>query len=305
MLDFVKFKALGFTMLEWKSLCANPEVNRDKRGRIFYHNLLLKYYPNVKELWVQNSLHKFYNKALNNDLGVALNHNDFSRTDLTLTVEEISQTLGRAAIDLKLFSRFEYGVNIDIGKESPMDFINTCISMGDTQNEFFSIAKQGGREFGKHTNFFGRKEKLYDKGRQMSQYIYEPFKLEENILRYEVVLFGKGKIKTTLGLNQDPTLEDTTKKAFYSEIGKDLISSFKRIKPVPVYDGKTRQEILEYLGHAHPVIVKYDKSILTQYRYNQHRKAGRLLIEQYRDDDDSTHNRISKQLKKKINALTD
>lgn len=303
MIDYVKFKASDFETQEWSSLIKKEEVTIAKNGQYFIHNLRIRYYKNVKEVWVENSLHKYHNLVINKE-EIGLNVNDFSRSDLVKTIDDISKVLGRDKKELKIFGRFEYGVNIDMGKKLPMEFINTCISVGDRQNEFFSIAKPGEKEFGKHTNFLNRKEKLYDKCKQIQQYSETPINFKNSILRYEVVLFGKGKVKSTLNLEVEPTLFDLTKKKLYLEMGNDIIHSFNRIKTVPIYEERTREEILDFMSYAHPLIVKYDKAFLNKYQFNRLRRAGKSKYSQYRVDKDSTHYKISRQIEEKVQVLT-
>ena len=43
-----------------------------------WQNLRVVYYPNINKLTITNSLHKFYNVELNQEVKLAINHNDFT-----------------------------------------------------------------------------------------------------------------------------------------------------------------------------------------------------------------------------------
>jgi hypothetical protein len=301
MLDFIKFKAIDYSKEEWKNLVSRPEVSQIKGSWYALNNLRLRYYPNQNELWCENSLHKYFNSALNQQLMLRVNHDDFLRIDLEKTVNDIARILRREPEKLFLFGRFEFGVNIHLDSTKPMQFINTCISMGRRHNEFHAIGKQNQSIFGKHAKFQSRSEKLYDKSHQM---ISQGYEVKENLLRYEIVLYGTRKIKSVLRLGKPPTLYDILKHETIQVLANELISSFSRINVVPIDECESNQLAINFLSHSHPLMVKFHKKILSRYRFNQIRKEGKYLMEKYKSDEDSLFFSLTNKINRKTELLT-
>ena len=202
MLDLINSKIVYFTIEEWKTLTLKfPDVKisgtEDRRLYFSWANLRIEYYPNSEELWIRNSLHKFYNAVVRPIPIGQCNHNDFTVSNLIETIEYICKVLNRKPEDFELFGRFEFGVNINVSPYRPIeDIVSSYISHGTTSiNRFHGHAKAKGKITGASAYAYEYRVKFYDKSKQAEIH-------PKGILRYEICNHRVGRLKKLLGISK-------------------------------------------------------------------------------------------------------
>ncbi len=302
MIDFQKSK-VRFTTEEWTKLSESLNEFRQSRNRfggisIEYYNLRLTYWPNMLELQIAGSMHKFYNAVLRQiPLGLH-NYDDFTSDKLLSTLDFLCEKLGKQPKDIEFFSRFEYGVNLKVASCTPQEFTDSYISLGTTRiNKFFPDNPHKGKPLGKLCYFTDYRVKFYDKSKQAELPI-------KGILRYEIVNNGIGRLKRLLGKDR-VTYSDFYKPATLKILGQDLIKKFDRIRKLPIsHDLVSEKELQRMIGFSEPKMREYYKSTLSIWKFNEMQKANSELMHDLTMNRNSPHFKLRVALIKTVEKLT-
>ncbi|SDE48247.1 hypothetical protein [Riemerella columbipharyngis] len=131
---------------------ATGETDGKMIGR--YRNMKIIQYPS-KQVYIEGSLHKFFNNA-------DFNGNDFNRDDLAVSLYEIERVLGLIPQRLKL-TNLEFGVNIVL-PFNPQKVLNNLLFYRD--KEFTKSITAGNFREVEQTQYF---IKVYDKWLQYNE----------------------------------------------------------------------------------------------------------------------------------------
>lgn len=303
MFDLINSKIVYFTMKEWKvfsSIFPDVIVYGKENRRLYFSwaNLRIEYYPNSEELWIKNSIHKFYNAVVRPIPIGQLNHDDFTVSNLSETVEYICKKLNRKPEDFELFGRFEYGMNINVSPYRPMeDIISSYISHGTTSiNPFYGHPKPKGKIIGSSSYSYEYRVKFYDKSKQAE---IQP----KNILRYEICNHRVGRLKKLLGKSK-VTLKDLMSQDTHRLLARDLIKTYDDIKKLPTeYDDVPLDTMLSLMSYSQPTLIKFDKRRMSSYKFNMHRSRGKQLMHKFSKSHDTVHSKVRELIVEKLNHL--
>lgn len=303
MVDLINAKLLNFQNSEWKnfhSFLPETKILKSKRGHhyLFWENLRFEFVPYLNELWIRNSLHKFYNAVVRPIKIGQENYNDFSYVNLCETIDFLGGIFDRKPEDFELFGKFEYGVNIDVAPYKPLDIINSYLSYATTRiNPFYVDQPYEGKPIGKSCYLTDYRIKFYDKSKQANI-------PQQGIFRYEICVGGVGRLKKLFNKNR-VTLLDLLDKCNLSKLTQSLMESYRKIKKLP-FDQDTipREIMLGLLAYSEPVMVKYDERRLTQWQFNQQRAEYKLLMDKYSNSPESIHTWVEYKLKDRLTQLT-
>lgn len=260
MFDNISFRINNFSANRFERLIYHhlnvDFLNRDlsfgrDRHHIKWKNLRLEYYPNQKELWIKNSIHKFYNAQIAN--WGEYNHDDFTYSRFAEVVNYFCKVLECNAIDLKLFGRFEYGLNINLNIR-PFDIISRFDSIVTTSsNQFYTVENQSGKPFERICHFTDYAVKFYDKSRQSQ--------IPGKILRFEI---ANNKISETRKLfgKENLSLEDLLDKNNWEKCFNKLIKTYVSVRKTPMAKDLTPEEYAQIKAYTDPLFIKDHKVIL-------------------------------------------
>jgi hypothetical protein len=301
MIDLLNFRT-EFSSKEWRSLCkgfSEGPIRTTSRGSYHFalQNLRIEYLPKSQDLFVRNSLHKFYNAAVSPiPIGVE-NYNDFNSIQLGKVINYLCVILRRKPSDLELFGRFEYGVNIDIKPHKPMEIMNSYLSLASTYaNSFFTEPSRKGKPIGRSCHLSEYHVKFYDKGKQAEI-------SKHGLLRYEIVNGGVGRLKRILG-KPTVTLEDLLDNTSLQKLSDDLLRVYDLIRKMPVMNSDIpRAEMQELLAFSEPVMMAYDKKKLSKWKRVKQQDTNKALMNKYESRPNSAHAIIRKRLLVKLHEL--
>lgn len=268
------------------------------RATVDLGNLRITYYPLSRKLTVKNSLHCAYNLFLNDLIQSPVNYNDFSRENFIEIVTLLETILQVSSTDMKLFGRFEAGININIAPLNPREFSNSFISIINGATNKFSWANNSrGKPIMRVCHFGDYYVKAYDKSIQAEL-------ATKGILRFELV--SKGLARTKKILNKDsPTLHDLTKANTWGKLEDWLINTYDKIIKLPVYEETLkREELLELYAYAEPAIRAFDRKKLSQHQLNEFRRDCKSKLAQMIQSPSSIHFGVRKRMVTKIRNLS-
>jgi hypothetical protein len=298
MIDNITMRISDFEAKEWELIMGRLErvtvrVNKTY-GRL--SNLQITYLPNSKELWIKNSLHKFYNAVVRDIPMGQMNHDDFDIEKIKLAAMYLAELTNRKTKDFELIGGFEYGLNIKVFPLCPMnDILEDYISYASTRiNLFYTHSAKKGKPKGRSCYLTDYRIKFYDKSKQA-------LLSEKGVFRYEICNYGIGALKRLFGLVK-VTLKELLSKKYLRILAKDLIKKYDMIKKLPMDKSKIpRTVLLELFAYATPHLNKYDKGKMSEWKYAKHRKMGKELMEQYTSKDG--HSKIREKIVKKLDYL--
>lgn len=292
MLDNITFQINNYSQEDFINLADKISCEIVPQSETIYtvdwHNLRIKYYPNVRVIKVTNSLHKFYNAEIAK-LG-EVNHNDFTLTNVIDTVKYLEQVFERKASEMILQGRLEYGVNVHTYNVKPFSIINRYQSLVTTAtNEFYAYDNPAGKPYGKYCPFTEYKVKFYDKGKQAGV----PTK---NILRYEIVHNNILKTRAILG-KQQITMQDLCELGNWQKLSVMLRSTYDKIRMLP-FPTDNVSEYTKILCYANPTVYKDNKEAL------KHIKSDlEFSHHQMKYASDSPHSQLRESIAQKLDYL--
>lgn len=269
---------------------------------VFFEGLRVEYYPNIQQLKMRNSLHKFYNRVLA-DIKLDGNHNDFRLIDFKILASIFSELyFERSVNDFKLSTRFETGVNIDCGGYKPMDIIQRYESyqVGNTIVNFETM-EPWGNSVGKPTV---RKAFLSDYQLKFYNKSKEANLSKSNLMRFECI-FGKvRKVRAVLGANEI-SLDTLCKWENWKLLGDNLVDTYSRIKKLPLINGEKMS--IQEINMIHAVCsknLKKDLSThLSKHYYTKYLKDCKDVYEKISMSEDNFHQIIHEKISDKVKFL--
>jgi hypothetical protein len=260
MFDNISFKLENFSRNQFENFVAdNIEsefINRGnsrigKRYFVNWGNLRIQYYPIQKELWIKNSIHKFYNSKIAN--WGEYNHDDYTYDKFVETVEFFCGVLNCYPKDLKLFSDFEFGLNVTL-KYSPFDIANRFESIVTTaSNPFYAVHNPYGKPVERKCYFTNYAVKFYDKSKQAQ--------ISGKILRYEIAFNKVSETRKLFG-TKNISLATLLDKSNWEKCLDKLISTYHLIRKIPLAENLTASEYVDVKSYTDSVFMKDHKIIL-------------------------------------------
>ncbi|MEI9954890.1 MAG: hypothetical protein WDM90_00910 [Ferruginibacter sp.] len=125
----------------------------------------------------------------------AVNYDNFTLFNCYTVVDFLSEfVFEKAAEDLKITGRFEFGLNIHTNTSNPFDLICKYESIITTHpNQFFTVPPYKGKAQQRNCHFSDWFVKGYNKGKQAGL-------LNVNLLRFEIVINELRKLRNILTL---------------------------------------------------------------------------------------------------------
>jgi hypothetical protein len=269
-----------------------------ERIKFKWASLFVQYFPNAKRMTIKNSIHKFYNNELGEE-GIGFeNYNDFDRWDLVQAVDYISSYIfERPLSDFKLFSKFEWGLNIDTEALSPFDIINrykSCIR--NASNEFHTMPPNTGKPLCRTCFFDDYGVKAYDKSTQACF-------TSGNILRYEIVHQGLTMLKRVLKI-PEVTLHDVVLPNVWDTLFGNMMDIYDQILKVPLGVNQVTVDDLRTIHQYCDVQLNSDlKKMLSNSEYQALRSNDKSIYQRFDSDDSNVHNLIRKKMTDKFALL--
>lgn len=302
MIDNVCVKIESFEHKEWSQFRnlieeANFTISPSGlREYLDWSNLRITYHPNEKELWIKNSLHKFFNNEVREISISDCNYNDFTFENLKNTLECLSYHFYRPLNDFQLFGKVEYGVNISVVPYSPMKIIDSYLSLSNTGNNlFYPMIPSQGRVYGKKSYFTEYSFKVYDKSKQAEIPI-------NGIMRLECQC-RVTRIKKKLKISQF-TFLDLTNEKYVEFIKNDFLNCYNNILKTPIEQTINREELMGMLMISSPQGIDFDKREMTTHHYRKNRQKYRTIMREYSDDPKSIHYWVKSKIDLKLGILT-
>jgi len=278
MIDNISVKVENFKEKEWinliHSLNIKSLVNKKNKQYVSWANLRLEYYPNSKEVWIKNSIHKFYNAIVREKSIGEVNHDDFGRKELIESIEYICLVFKRVESDFEVFGLFEYGVNINVNSYQPRDVYLSYLSyLSTSANYFYSLTPLKGKEIGVHCSLSQYRIKFYDKSIQSEL-------TQKGIFRFEICSYKIGRLKKILNKNK-VTFVELLSEETYLKLIYDLLDTYDRIVMSPIGIKVPREVLKELLFSNHKVGIDYDKINLSKWKRDRKRKEQKKSFKEY------------------------
>jgi len=122
-------------------------------------------------------------------------------------------------------------------------------------------------------------------------------------MRYEVANNSIKRSKKILG-RKKVTLLDLMQKETHIKFREDLLNTYDKIVKMPHHsDNILRNDMLEMLAYSHPAMIKYDQANLSPWKFKQHRKKGKQLMEKHARSSGSFHQKIRQKIVEKLDHL--
>lgn len=284
MYDNVSFRVNNYSIEDFEEFIdriGEPVSYGNDKYNCNWYNLRVVYYPNSQTLKVSNSLHKFYNAAVEG-LG-GFNHNDFTYSQLVKVISLLEKTINRSSVEMKLQGKFEYGLNIDTDKYEPFkDIIERYQSIVTTAtNPFYAYFNGSSKPYGKFCPFTDYKVKCYDKGKQLG--------IQDHILRIEIVHNNVLMTRSVLGM-RSPTMADLLVKENWYKLFEKLNKIYSHIRML-AYPNELTEEYGKILCYAHATVNKDYKKVFQKVLPEMKEAHDKM-----RDDPNSPHSLVSKSI---------
>jgi len=307
MFDNINLKINNFTTDEFWKFIDTAQIerpNESEKIKFDWHNLRIEYYPNAKTLNIKNSIHKFYNSIFNELIRAPVNYNNFTYSDLCFLTDYFSiAVFDRDPKDFTIFSKFEYGVNLDTGPINSIDVINRYLSYSSTTiNEFYAVPPYKGKSIGKTCYFSDFRIKMYDKVKESKSSSYL-LKFKYSILRYELVITEIRHLKKLL--NQGCiTLHDLNIQENWLKLFNHLVKLYKSIKKIPMIETEINNiDIYSIYAYCNKLLAEDIKRNKNKHTYDKLRANFKKIYDQYDSSAHNLHNVILCQLENKIYDL--
>ncbi|MFD1630232.1 hypothetical protein [Pseudopedobacter beijingensis] len=269
---------------------------------VFFENLRIGYYPNIQQLKIQNSLHRFFNRTCA-EIKTEGSYNDFKLIDFCVVCYMFSEFyFERSLEDFKLSTRFETGVNVDCGGYKPMEIMQRYNSYqaGTSIVDFQTIEPYGSR-IEKPTT---RKVFLSDYQLKSYDKAVESKLSGRNLLRYEIVYGQIRKIRSVLG-TQEINLGTLCKWENWKLLGDYLVETYSRIKKLPLITSS--KLTIEEINMIHAVSNKHlrkDLSTnLSRHYYSKYLNECKTVYNRISVLEDNYHEVMHKKIADKVKLL--
>lgn len=302
MIDSTNMSIKSFSAFDWKILCSKfpgIRVSKTSRGHpyFFWFNLRIEFVPYLEQIWVRNSLHKFFNAVVKDVPIGETNHDDFTFKKIIQTIDFLCWFFEREPDEFEFFGKFEFGLNVNVFPYEPIDIIDSYISLGNTRiNQFYVDNPYYGKVQGKSIYLSEYRVKVYDKSKQSENSV-------QGILRIEICSEGVGKIKKILYKKQ-VTLKDLMEKNTFVKLSENLLVTYDNIMKLPLHqDDLPREFVLEMLAYSHPYMIKYDQKRMKRNEYVKHRTKYKSLMLNHTESATSCHNMVRAKLLEKSKLI--
>ncbi|MCX6186044.1 MAG: hypothetical protein NTU43_03475 [Bacteroidetes bacterium] len=302
MLDYISMRLENIEIDEYKQVLEklNIPIYEDEYFMTsFWGNMRMKYYPEKKMLLMKNSIHKLYNYSIGRN--VPINWDDFNLYKALQMKEYIVFMFERPASDFKLFSRFEWGVNIET-EVAPSEIFsryygyNSKAVNSNFNNVSFNNGK--GKDIQRELALTEWRIKFYNKAKQS--------KLPRTkIMRYEIVFHEVRKLRKILN-EKDVSLETITIKENWLKLQNELIRVYDSVKKIPFLEDGSNLSIEDYLGiyfYCNATAYKDVKRMYGESKAKKMRLKYKNLYDQYDGQKDNIHNLVREKIVNKTNEL--
>lgn len=277
-----------FTHLLENYVCQEPK-NFGNKISVDWQNLRINYYPNTRIVNVRNSLHKFFNRE------IAQNHlensDEFTRPNLIRAISLLEEGFSRKAEEMKLFGRFEYGLNIWTGALNPYkDIISRYQSIvKNYANPFYDFYNPKRKPIAKFCPFAHYTVKCYSKSQEMGI-------KNANIMRFEI---ANQTIEETRRLfkKEDASVGDLKKHRIWINCLEKLLEIYNLIRVIPTgQDGEKLYS--QMLCYSNPLIREdFKKSI------NKNQNILKEVHDNYKNSKDNVHSVVKEALDEQYSKL--
>lgn len=269
--------------------------------KVKFENLNITFYPNSNKLNIANSLHKFFNRTYA-DVKFDGNYNDFCLSNFSSLMYLFSEFyFERDLKDFEVSTKFEAGVNVDVGGFKPMDIMERFESyqVCNSINSFETIDKWGG-SIGKAIM---RKVFLSDYQLKAYSKSAESNLSNMNLLRFEVVVGQIRKLRSILGVNEI-TLQTLDNYNSWKVLGDYVDSCYRNIKKIPL---NQRDLTIDELNKVYAYCNKNFKmdiaKHLSRHNYTKYMNECKDVFMKVSQQEDNYHNTLEEKISNKIKYL--
>lgn len=307
MIDYLVLVLHSLTMRDFQKFLDLIDVkmpNEAEQMVVYFENLRIEYYPNSQILKMKNSLHRFHNRVYA-DIKIDGNYNDFCFTDFYAICDLLSTLYFERDIkDFKVSTKFETGLNIDVGGYKPMDIMERYLSF-QSHNSIVEIKtmEPWGGAIGKPTTMKGFMSdyqiKCYNKS-------VESKLVGINLMRLEVVYGELRKLRSVLGLDShaEISLENLNQIESWKTLGGYIMSCYNNIKKIPLTDRDlTIDELNKIYAYCHKGLKKDLFKNLSRHYHTKYMDECKEVYNHIAKSEDNYHNVIEQKMLDKIEFL--
>lgn len=298
MFDNIGIQIENFPYEEFKLFVKMVDLEepvKSEKMLLKWFNVRIEFYPNSRILKIKNSIHKLFSSITT---GVPSNCSDFHFADYEFLVEYLMLALNRSSKEMKVFSNFEYGLNIDTGHSKPFDIISKYKSCTiNSVNEFYTYPPKKGKPFERVCYFSDWRIKAYDKGIQAGF-------LDVKMLRFEIVITEIRKLKHILNYSNSITLHDLNDRNVWARLFEHMLFIYDRISKIPDLAGPVSLVNLNSIYNYSDKLMGQDISKgMNKNAYDKFRRSAKNIYFGYDSLPENTHNLIQKKLIEKFKDL--
>lgn len=304
MIDYTSINLNSFSMEDFKKLLELLDLQmpqESEKMKVKFENLLITFYTNSNKLNISNSLHKFYNRTYA-DLIIDGNYNDFCYSNFNELMFMFSEFyFERDLKDFNISTKFETGVNIDLGAYKPMEIMEKFESyqVCNSINSFETIDTWGGK-VGKPIM---RKSFLYDYQLKAYSKSAESNLTNVNLLRFEIVYGSLKKLRSVLQVN-DITLETLTNIDSWKGFGDYLDNCYRNIKKIPLIDRDlTIDELNKVYAYCSKNFKKDISKHLSRHNYTKYMNECKEVYLNISQQENNFQNTVENKISSKIKYL--
>ena len=241
MIDNIGLRVSNFGIGEYTAAMQKLNIEIPQNASIMttnWGNMRIKYYPLSEVLTLKNSIHKLYNGFAGS--GEFINSNDFTFSNALTTKEMIIDVFERDASDFKIYSTFEWGVNVET-KVDPSSIFYRYLSYSakSISSDFYAVSYGKGKDIQREVGMQEWRIKFYDKSKQEGI-------TNKKIIRYELVVHQLRKLTRILGI-KDLSLETVMQIPMWMKLKDELLRVYDSIKKLPLITGKEVISIDDYV----------------------------------------------------------
>lgn len=287
---------------EFERLTARLDLSApidSEKVKVNWSNLRFVYYPNAGSLTLTNSLHKFYNLEFNDSIRAAVNHDSFTLSNFYTVVDYLSEyVFEKAATNLTITGRFEFGLNVYTDSHNPFDLLCKYESIITTHaNQFFTVPPYRGKPQQRNCHFSDWFFKGYNKGKQAEL-------LNVNLVRFEVVVNELRKLRNILNLAA-VSLADICTQESWDKLFNFLVRTYDSIRKIPEIENLqlTIGEINSIYSYCNKLMRSDLKKHLSRYYFESINKQNKIIYDRYNLKENNYHNVIKNKMYKIYKVL--
>jgi len=297
MIDNIKIK-VKISESQYNRVCEwlnfKPGIDADKIYNNYF-NLRFGYYPNIQQLIIENSIHKFYNRVFENIDG---NYTDFTLTQFHTACHYICSLLEVDMAETLIGSKFEFGVNVNTCPYNTFSLICKWLSHATTHiNEFYTVPPFTGKPFQRTSYSSDYKIKVYDKSIQAKIY-------NKEILRYEIVVTEIRKLKQILSCGQI-SLDTLANHHTWAILFNFLLTTYQQVRKIPqIASTAISQSDITSIYSYCCALMRHDmQSVLTKYHFTKLNSINKKIYDIHNKSPDNFFNELFKRIKEKEKVL--